>query len=147
VGSSSLTITAVKYKALGIPQCIVHYLYGSTPRGPEDDSLESKHVALLSHYMFSITTVVFDWPDHLYCTNTSGWNTSFKSRIFSCGLPGCTIILARLSEKRLLNIKCVFWYSLQLLSEIFLILRRIQRDIAINVRLSSCKIPVILVRF
>ena len=31
-------------------------------------------------------------------------------------------------EKNLLNIKCVFWFSLQLLSETFLILRRIQRD-------------------
>ena len=43
--------------ALGIPQCIELSLYGSTPWGPEDDSLESKHVALLSHhtsYLFSI---------------------------------------------------------------------------------------------
>jgi hypothetical protein len=31
-------------------------------------------------------------------------------------------------KKRLLNIKCVFWFSLQLLSETFLILRIIQRD-------------------
>jgi len=31
-------------------------------------------------------------------------------------------------RKKLLNIKCLFWFSLQLLSEIFLILRRIQRD-------------------
>jgi hypothetical protein len=29
----------------GIAQCIVHSLYGSATRGPEDDSLESKHVA------------------------------------------------------------------------------------------------------
>jgi hypothetical protein len=33
------------------------------------------------------------------------------------------------------------------LSEIFLILRRIQRDVFINVRTSSCKLPVIFVRF
>jgi len=45
---------------LGIPQCVVHSLYGSTTRGPEDDSVESKHVALISHYMFNIITVVFD---------------------------------------------------------------------------------------
>ena len=31
-------------------------------RGPEDESVESKHVALLSHYIFNITTVVFDGP-------------------------------------------------------------------------------------
>jgi len=35
-------------------------LYRSKTREPEDDSVESKHVALISHYMFNITTVVFD---------------------------------------------------------------------------------------
>ena len=34
----------------------------SSTRGPEDDSVESKHVAPLSHYMFNISTVVFDEP-------------------------------------------------------------------------------------
>jgi len=41
----------------------------------------------------------------------------------------------------------VFWFSLQLLSEIFLILGRIQEDIIINVHRSSCKVHVILVKF
>jgi hypothetical protein len=49
-------------------------------------------------------------------------------------------------EKRLLNIKCVFIFSARL-SETFLILRRIQRDIVMNTKISSCKIPVILARF
>jgi len=35
--------------------------------------------------------------------------------------------------KKLLNIKCVFTFSLQLLPEIFLILHRIQQDIIINI--------------
>ena len=48
--------------------------------------------------------------------------------------------------KRLLNTKCVFLLSLQILSEIFLILRRIQRDTVINVYRSSCKVPIIVVR-
>ena len=43
--------------------------------------------------------------------------------------------------------KRVFFLSLQILSETFLILKRIQRDTITNVRGSSCKIPVILVRF
>ena len=45
--------------ALGIPQCVGHSLYGSTPRGPEDDSVESKHVALLSHYTLYIFSIYY----------------------------------------------------------------------------------------
>jgi flagellar biosynthesis protein FlhB len=73
--------------------------------------------------------------------------------IYGCGLPGCTIILAimsyvvRLWGKKLLNTKFVFWYSLQLSFEIFLIVRRNQRDTAINIHRSACKVSVILVRF
>jgi hypothetical protein len=48
--------------------------------------------------------------------------------------------------KMLLNTKCVFWFYLKLLSETFLILRRIQRDIIINVYWSWGKAPSILVR-
>jgi len=49
----------------------------SSTRGPEDDSVESKHVTPLSHYMFNVTTVVFDRPSPpFYITNTSRWNTS-----------------------------------------------------------------------
>ena len=50
-------------------------------------------------------------------------------------------------EKKLLNIKCVFWLSLQLLSVTFLTLRRIQWDTITNVHMSSRKVPVILVPF
>ena len=48
--------------------------------------------------------------------------------------------------KTLMSIKCVFWFSLQLLFETFFILRRIQRDIVINMNISSCKVPFILDR-
>ena len=50
-------------------------------------------------------------------------------------------------KKKLLNIKCVFCFSAQILSETFLITRKFQRDIVINVKTSSRKVPVILVRF
>ena len=40
---------------------------------------------------------------------------------------------------------CIFYRHI--LFETFLILRKIQRDIVINVETSSCKVPVILVGF
>ena len=48
---------------------------------------------------------------------------------------------------KIMNIKCAFWFSLQILFETFLILRRVQRDINIYVNTSSCKVPVIFVGF
>jgi len=58
---SNINIYIRKYihSYLGV-QHLVHSLYGSKTRGPEDDSVQSKHVALISHYMFNTTTVVFD---------------------------------------------------------------------------------------
>ena len=50
-------------------------------------------------------------------------------------------------RNKLLNIKFVFWFSLQLLFKIILNLRRILQDIVINVKTSSCKVLVILVTF
>jgi hypothetical protein len=73
--------------------------------------------------------------------------------IVICGLPGSTIffphylINGTIFEKKSLNIKCVFWFSLQLLSETFPILRRTERDMIKNVYFYSCTAPVILVRF
>ena len=72
---------------------------------------------------------------------------SVQYYIVTCGLPDS----AKYSHKRhnfqkkLLNIKCVF--SLQFLSETFLILGTIEREIVKDVCQSSCKVPVTLVRF
>ena len=46
--------------------------------------------------------------------------------------------------RRLLNVKCVLIFSTNI-SEIFLILRRNERDMIKNVFCSSCKVPVIIV--
>ena len=72
-------------------------------------------------------------------------------RIVSCGLSGPAIFFHIISngtvfeKKNLLNIKYVF--SIQILCENFLILRKIQRDNIINFHMSSRKVPVVLVRF
>ena len=50
-------------------------------------------------------------------------------------------------EKKLLKTKYAFSFSLQLLPETRLSLRRTERDTIINVCWSSCWLPVILVRF
>ena len=42
-----------------------------------------------------------------------------------------------MSEKK--NIKCVYWFSPQIMSKTFLILRRFQRDTIENVQRSSCE--------
>jgi hypothetical protein len=70
------------------------------------------------------------------------------------GLSGSTLCFPhyRISgmifeKKNVLNIKYVFWFSVQLLFQTLVILRRIQRDITINVQRSSRIRPVILARF
>ena len=56
------------------------------------------------------------------------------------------LINGTIFEKNLLNMECVFWFSLQLVFKIFSILTIIQRDIIINVKTSSCKVSVFLIR-
>ena len=57
------------------------------------------------------------------------------------------LINSTIFGKKLWNIKCVFLFSLQLLCEIFIILRRSERAMIINVYRSSYKVSVILVMF
>ena len=75
------------------------------------------------------------------------------AHIVICGLSGYYNTFATLSHKRhrfrkkVLNIKRVFWLSLQLLSETFLILSRTERRTVINVSWSSCTVTGIHVKF
>ena len=49
-------------------------------------------------------------------------------------------------ERKLLNIKCLFRFSLQLLPGTFLIIRIFEKDIIRSLYWSFCEVPVILVR-
>jgi hypothetical protein len=57
------------------------------------------------------------------------------------------LINATIFGRNLFNMKCVFWFPQQLLSEEFLILRTIQRGTVINTNRSLCKVTVFLDRF
>ena len=70
------------------------------------------------------------WPARLYSSFTHYF---IKGTIFE--------------KKKLFNKKCVYLCSLILLAETFLIPRRIERDIIINVCRYLSEVPVILVRF
>jgi len=48
-------------------------------------------------------------------------------------------------EKKLLNTKCVFRFSLQRLSETFLVLRTVMRDMIKDVCWSSLEVPTIFI--
>ena len=74
-------------------------------------------------------------------------------RVVICGLSGCTAIFSTLSRKRhdyrkkkkVTELKILFLFSLQILSETFLILTRTERDVVINVHRSSRKVSVVIV--
>ena len=57
------------------------------------------------------------------------------------------LINCKIFEKPYRGIKCVFWYSLQIFSETFLVLRRTKRDMIKKCILVFMCITVILVRF
>jgi len=88
----------------------------------------SESVSVFLH-LFYVTLYCHPWPVWLY-------------HIFSHYL-----INGKIFRKKLWNVQCVFWFSLQFLFENFLILRRSQGDIIKNIYRSSCKVPDILVRF
>ena len=75
----------------------------------------------------------------LYCHVRPAW----LHRVFPHYLINDTIF----GGKKVVEHKMCVGISLQLLSETFLILRMIQGDSITNVRISSCQVPVILVRF
>jgi hypothetical protein len=72
--------------------------------------------------------------------------------IVICGLSGFILFLLIISQtvrlkKKLLSINCVFWYAVQLLSEIFLILGRTEWDMINIVYSLVVKYPLFLSGF
>ena len=49
-------------------------------------------------------------------------------------------------KKKVLNVTCMFWFSPQILSETFLILRTTERDVINYVHWPSCKVPMSVFR-
>jgi hypothetical protein len=94
------------------------------------------------------------WKSNNFVPVASGIQHALRMRhITICGLFGCTIffhlisITALFSKKKVIECgMCVLIFSTNL-SEIFFILRRIGRDMVINVYCSSCKIPVMVAGF
>jgi len=99
------------------------------------------------HFTYSITlrrvrATTVQWKSNTHCIfwvrgcglNYPACNARASYSTVVCGLSGFTALFhiisstARFSRGRLLSIKCVFWFSLKLLSETFLILRRTDRD-------------------
>ena len=95
------------------------------------------------------------------CVHLSSWacvafRTEHATRMrhtVTCGFSGCATFFdiiskkARFSKKKITEHKmCVLSFPTNL-SKTFPILRRIRRDIIINVQTSSCKVSVILARF
>jgi len=78
----------------------------------------------------------------LYCHLWPVW----LHNIFPHHLMNEMIFGKKKKKKKLLNTKCAFNFLYKFSRKKFIILRRIQWSTIINVRTSSCKVPVILVR-
>jgi len=70
--------------------------------------------------------------------------------IVICGLPRCTVFYLKngtIFENMLLNTECMMWFPLQILSETFHILRRIERDVIKMYIVPHVKNPLFLSDF
>ena len=116
-------------------------------------SYECKHKAIMRCFSVTIETATNRPITFSECVDVALFIPHAKRMrriILSSVSP--TIIFHIITQKRgfrrkRINSKMSFCFSIQLLSEIFLILRRIIRNTIINLHRSSCKVAVTLVRF
>jgi hypothetical protein len=113
--------------------------------GPHSSKLVICVVLLLccSMYCLYLCCSMYCLCVNVCCTTATGCQHNCSWQIYHISYHKRNVFW----RKKLLNTKCVFWFSLQFLSEIFLILRRTERDMIRNIYRSSCKVPVIIVRF
>ena len=142
----SITYCECVFVALGIQYAMRHIAISAPPRSTifsphyltkgtilEKKSLNTKCVFWFSVQLLSETFLILrrNEQDIIYCISTVNRQhfptLSHKRAGFS-------------KKKMLLNTKCVFWFSVQLLSFIFLILRRNERDIMKNIYRSACTV-------
>jgi hypothetical protein len=79
------------------------------------------------------------WSKKYICPRVVYWLLSSCTIVFPYYL-----IIAKFNEKMPLNVKWVFWFSLQFLSETVSIIIRNKRDLTKNIYLSSRSVPVIV---
>ena len=114
--------------------------------------------SIMKQWVFNIMSVCLSVCVCLFLTYSSGKQTPSNLRrtvlSFMACLPACLDLpyFHTLSHKPHDFLEKLYWtkkfrFPQQLLSEIFLILRKIQRDIIINIPVFPFKLPEFLVRF
>jgi hypothetical protein len=86
----------------------------------------------------------FPHPEKRSSIELAGWTSGLTWR--GSGISPHYLINGTIFVKKLLSMKYVFSFSVQILSKIFLIQREIKRDIIINVKSPSYRVPVIHAR-
>ena len=106
----------------------------------------------LNHIILSCAACLAE-PYYIVMCGVSGWTILYchvrrvwLNHIFPPTLSPKRHDFRNNKKKCVLNVKCVFWYSLYILSEIFLILRRIQRDVIMFIGIHA-KYPLFLPDF
>ena len=95
------------------------------------------------YYIFWVCGCSLSYPACKYAPYCHLWHARLYNIFFRIISKNGTI----LGEKKLLNTKCVFRFSLQTLSEIFFNLRIFERVMVKNVNRSSCNVPAIFAHF
>jgi hypothetical protein len=116
------------------------YVYRNIESSSRNHSCSGEAESIASSECVSVALVI----QHLKCTHRI-----ILPSVASLAVPYFSTLSHKRHDfrKKIVKHKVMFFFSVKFLSETFLVLRRIQRYIVINVRTSSCIVPVILLRF